>query len=206
MDRQEKTTAAACARQTCAGCEIEGRLLCIHRPADLLDFAVLAVGCFVPFFAGMVIGRFWVGLVVWLGLAFVFFGYVEALVLCRHCPHYAEEGFTLRCHANWGLPKIPAFDPRPLNRTEQVIWVAYVVVLFCYPIPFLIVGGQWLLLAWFAWATLAWIWTLLRTQCTRCYHLSCPFNRVPEDVREAFFRNYPAFAEAWEKESPDGRS
>jgi hypothetical protein len=195
MTPNAKTTAAACQEQDCTGCELEGKLLCIHTPADLIDFAVLVICCFIPFFAGMIIGRFWVGLIVWGGLAVVFFGYVEALVLCRHCPHYAEEGFTLRCHANWGLPKIPRFDPRPLNRLEQVIWLAYVAVLFLYPLPFFIVSGQWLLLAIYAWAVFAWAWTLLRTQCNRCYHLSCPLNRVPADVREAFYRHYPEFAE-----------
>jgi hypothetical protein len=115
MTPGKKTTAAACVRQTCDGCEIQGKLLCVHTPADLIDFVVLAVAWGIPFFAGMIAGRFWVELAVWIGLAVLFFGYVEALVLCRHCPHYAEEGFLLRCHANSGLPKIPGFDPRPLN-------------------------------------------------------------------------------------------
>jgi hypothetical protein len=92
------------------------------------------IGVFIPFFAGMIIGQFWVGLAVWIGLAVLFFGYVEALVLCRHCPHYAEEGFLLKCHANSGLPKIPRFDPRPLSRWEQAIWIGYVAVLFLYSV------------------------------------------------------------------------
>ena len=68
----------------------------------MANSAVLAIGWFIPFLAGMVIGRFWVGLAVWLGLAVLFFGYVEVLILCSHCPHY-EGGSTLRCHANWAL-------------------------------------------------------------------------------------------------------
>jgi hypothetical protein len=194
-----KTTAAACQEENCTGCEIEGKLLCLHTPTDLVDFAVLAIGCFIPFFAGMIIGHFWVGLVVWIGLAAIFFGYVEALVLCRHCPHYAERGFTLRCHANWGLPKIPRLDPRPLNRLEQVIWLAYVAVLFLYPAPFFVASGQWLLLGIYAWAVFAGAWTLVRTECNRCYNLSCPINRVPAGVREAFYRHYLDFAKAREQ-------
>jgi 4-hydroxybenzoate polyprenyltransferase len=62
-------------------------LLCLHTGRDVLDFAVLAVAYFIPFLAGMILGRHWVALFVWLLLAAVFFGYVEALVLCRHCPH-----------------------------------------------------------------------------------------------------------------------
>ena len=192
-----KTTAAACSRHDCEGCEIEGDLLCVHTPADLMDFYVLFIGWAIPFFAGMFIGKFWIGLAVWFGLAIVFFGYVEALILCRHCPHYAEKGFLLRCHANWGLPKIPKISRRPLNTLEKVTWLIYVAVLFLYYIPFFIVAEQWLLLILTSSALVVAGWTLQRTQCNRCYNFSCPINRVPENVRDAFFKNYPEFSAAW---------
>jgi hypothetical protein len=192
-----KTSAAACSRQTCEGCEIQGKLMCVHTPRDLMDFWVIFMSYAIPFFAGMIIGKFWLGLAAWFGLAALFFGYVEALVLCRHCPHYAEEGFTLKCHANWGLPKLPGFDPRPLSKIEQVGWLVYVAVLFLWYVPFFVVSQQWFLLGLTTWATFAASWTLQRTKCTRCYNLSCPINRVPQDVRRVFFKNYPEFAEAW---------
>ena len=198
-----KTTAAACSRQTCEGCEIQGKLLCIHTKNDVMDFGVLVIGWAIPFLAGMLIGKFWVGLIVWIGLALLFFGYIEALVLCRHCPHYAEKGSWLKCHANWGLPKFPRFNPHPVNRAERVIWVAYVAVLFLYHIPFFIVSHQWVLLIIATWALIIACWTVQRTQCTRCYHLSCPVNRVPQDVREGFFKNYPGFAKASNKGTQD---
>lgn len=196
-EEPRKTTAAACARESCEGCPIQGQLLCLHTPADLLDFAVLAIGFFIPFLAGMAIGRFWIELALWLVLAGIFFGYVEALVLCRHCPHYAEEGFILRCHANYGLPKIPRFDPRPLTGIEKAVFLGYVSVLVFYYVPFFVLSGQWLLFVLTSWALLVWFWTLVRTQCTRCYHLSCPLNRVPADIRHKFFDNYPAFAQGF---------
>jgi hypothetical protein len=192
-----KTTAAACKREICAGCEIENQLLCIHTKRDLADFGVLFIAYVIPFIAGMVIGKFWIGLGTWIGLAVLFFGYVEALILCRHCPHYAEDGFLLHCHANSGLPKIPKLDPRPLNRAEQILWLIYVAVLLLWYIPFFIVSGQWLLLTITTATLVAWAWTVQRTQCNRCYNLSCPVNRVPEDVRQVFFANYPLFAQAW---------
>ena len=203
VNQTSKTTAAACSRQVCEGCEIKGKLLCIHMREDLVDFVVLFIGYAIPFLAGMIIGKFWIGLAAWIGLAVLFFGYIEAQVLCRHCPHYAERGFLLRCHANWGLPKIPKHDPRPMSRVEQVIWLAYVAVLFLYYIPFLAISQQWLLLALTTWALIVWIWTVQRTQCTRCYNMSCPVNRVPEDVRKGFFKNYPAFAKAWRQDEQD---
>jgi hypothetical protein len=193
---QARPPAAACTRQTCKGCELQGKLLCVHTPRDLLDFAVLFVVWAIPFLAGMILGRFWIGLAVWGALAVLFFGYVEALVLCRHCPHYAERGFTLSCHANWGLPKIPRFSPRPVNRLEGTVWLIYGAILFLYYVPFFVIGGQWLLLGITTWALIAAVWTVRRTQCTRCYHLSCPANCVPEDVRRVFFQNYPEFNKA----------
>jgi hypothetical protein len=119
------------------------------------------------------------------------------LILCRHCPHYAEEGFTLKCHANSGLPKIPKFDPRPLSRVEQVVWLGYAGLLFLYYIPFFVISQQWLLLVLTSFWVVAAAWTIWRRQCSRCYNLSCPVNHVPEEVREAFFRHYPEFAQAW---------
>lgn len=201
MRQPTQSTAAACSSETCVGCEIEGKLLCVHTPKDLMDFAVLSIGWLIPFIAGMAIGGFWIALGMWLLLAAIFFIYVEALILCRHCPHYAEDGFTLKCHANWGLPKIPGFNPYPANKAEKVIWLLYVAVLFLFYIPFFVISQQWLLLAITSWALLAWAWTVLRTQCTRCYNLSCPVNRVPDDVKERFFSHYPEFAKAWGKQS-----
>ena len=122
----KKSTAAACSQFECDGCEIQGKLLCVHKPADLIDFFVLFMGWAIPFFSGMIIGKFWTGILVWFVLAILFFGYIEALLLCRHCPHYAEKGFWLRCHANWGLPKIPKMNPRPMNSFEKVGYLAFV--------------------------------------------------------------------------------
>jgi len=202
MDKiSEKTTAAACSQSQCEGWEIQGKLLCVHQPKDLIDFFVLFMGWAIPFFAGMIIGKFWVGMTAWFVLAVAFFGYIEARVLCRHCPHYAEEGFWLRCHANWGLPKIPRMNPRPLNSFEKVVWCLYVALLFLYYIPFFVLSGQWLLLTLTTSALIAAGWTLQRTKCNCCYNLSCPINRVPDDVRESFFRHYPVFGKAWGKVS-----
>ena len=195
-----KTTPVTCSSQTCDGCDIQGKLLCNHTPRDLMDFWVLFMTFAIPFLIGMILGRFWWGLAIWFGLAVIFFGYVEALVLCRHCPHYAESGFLLRCHANWGLPKIPKFNPRPSNKIEKTVWLIYVAVLMLWYVPFFIVSQQWLLLGLTTWALFASGWTLQRTKCSRCYNLSCPVNRVPEETREKFFEHYPIFAQAWSVE------
>ena len=199
MEQVSKKTAAACSHQTCRGCEIEGQLVCVATLKDVAEFGVLFINWFIPFLAGMIIGGFRTSLAVWFGLAVLFFGYIEAFLLCRHCPAYAEKGFTLRCHANWGMPKIPSFDSRPVSRVEGWLCLLYATALFLYYIPFFVVSQQWLLLVWCTCAFVTWVWILQRTQCTRCYNLSCPVNRVPKEVREGFFCNYPEFAEAWQE-------
>ena len=61
----EKMTAAACSQSECEGCEIQGKLLCVHKPKNLIDFYVLFMGWAIPFFSGMIIGKFWAGIMVW---------------------------------------------------------------------------------------------------------------------------------------------
>ena len=165
--------------------------MCIHTKHDLLDFLVLMMNLFVPFFLGMTVGRHWVGLLGWFVLAVLFFGYIEALILCRHCPHYKEEGRTLRCHANWGLPKIPSYDPRPMNRFEQVAWLIYAAIITLYWVPFFIYAKQWLFLIWASVSAIVSIYQIMRTKCSRCFMVSCPINRVPENVKEKYYEYYP---------------
>ena len=121
--------AAACIREVCLSCELQDKLMCVHKKQDLFGFAVLFLNVFAPFILGMIDGGHLYGILVWLTLCIIFFGYVESLILCRHCPHYKEEGNILRCHANWGLPKIPKIDPRRMNKTEQVVWLIYAVLI-----------------------------------------------------------------------------
>jgi hypothetical protein len=76
-------TAAACSQSECEECEIQGKLLCVHKPKDLIDFYVLFMGWTIPFFSGMIIGKFWVGIMVWFVLVILlysFFCYKRTMV------------------------------------------------------------------------------------------------------------------------------
>jgi len=199
MSVKSQVPLQTCSLKQCTGCDLQDKLLCVADRKDIIDFFAIFIVVFIPFMAGMIIGQFWLGILAWLGLAVIFFGYVEAQVLCRHCPHYGEKGFLLRCHANYGLPKIPKFDPRPLSRAEQVIWLLYAGVLVFWYVPFFVISSQWLLLFITSTAIIASFWTIQRTQCNRCYNLSCPVNRVPPEVREKFYERFPVFAEARKK-------
>jgi hypothetical protein len=199
----DKTTILECSRSTCDGCKIRGKVICFHTPSQVAGFAVFTFFTIIPFFIGMIVSGFWLWLIVWFVLALIFFLYLEQYILCRHCPHYAEEGRTLRCHANWGLPKFPPFDPHPLKKWEKVVWIIYVALLFLYFVPFFIISSQWIFLIVCSVMTAISVILLLATRCNRCYVLSCPFNRVTADVKEGVLANFPRFAEAW-RESRKG--
>ena len=49
----EKMTAVACSQLECEGCEIQGKLLCVHKPQDLIDFYVLSISNISTIFVGM---------------------------------------------------------------------------------------------------------------------------------------------------------
>lgn len=182
---------SACIKESCQDCEIYGKLMCKHTKQDLLDFFILIMNVFVPFFVGMIVGNHWVGLIGWFVLALLFFGYFEALLLCRHCPHYKEEGRILRCHANWGLPKFPSYDPRPMNRLERIAWIIYSAAVTMYWVPFFIYSQQWLFLMWASVSAFVTLYQLIHTKCNRCYMMSCPLNRVPSEIKKVFFEYYP---------------
>ena len=77
MEQQAATTAAACSRERCDDCGIQGELICVATPLDLVDFGILFVNWLIPFLVGMIAGAFWLGLVVWTALVALFFGYVD---------------------------------------------------------------------------------------------------------------------------------
>jgi len=62
MEQSSRTTAAACSREACGGCEIEEKLICVAIPKDVVDLVVVFVNRFIPFLAGMMTGKFWIGL------------------------------------------------------------------------------------------------------------------------------------------------
>ena len=45
-------------------CEIQGDLICVATPLDLVDFGILFLNWLVPFLVGMIAGAFWIGLAV----------------------------------------------------------------------------------------------------------------------------------------------
>ncbi|MCP4694968.1 MAG: hypothetical protein GY859_43475, partial [Desulfobacterales bacterium] len=96
---------ATCESETCDDCTVRKTLSCHFTLGDLAHFLLLAFPSFLLGGAGIDhAGGWW--LIPWLVIIIGFFGFVEIRVMCSHCPHYAEEGKSLKCWANYSSPKI----------------------------------------------------------------------------------------------------
>jgi hypothetical protein len=197
-DRSMKKPLAACSRQDCGDCGLASRANCHQGPREITDFLSLAATYFIPFVGGMISGQHFTALLVWAGLAAIFFLFGQQRLICRRCPQYASPRKLLLCHAAPWLPKLPRYHPRPLSFFEHAALVSCTAVLFLYYVPFFIISAQWLLLAVTTWSLLAWAWTVKRQLCSRCINLFCPFNGMPLDSREKLAAAFPDLRPALE--------
>jgi hypothetical protein len=169
---------------------------CHFRPADLIHFYLICVPVFLVGGAGaLAVGL--VPLLIWIGIVISFFGFIEIRVMCSHCPHYAEEGSSLRCWANYGSPKLWKYRPGPMSTVEMVVFFTGLLAVFGYPLGFLVAGGLWFLLALYLLLTAAFAVTLKRSLCSRCMNFACPLNGVPQNVRVLFWERNPRVGTAW---------
>ena len=136
-------------------------------------------------------------LVPWFIAILGYFGLLEIRALCSHCPHYAEPGRILKCWANYGVPKLWKYHPSPMSGLEKVLFLGGLVVLWGYPLAFLLLGMQWFLLAVYTLTTAGAFMTLKIGMCSQCMNFACPLNAVEDAVRREFFRRNPVVAAAW---------
>ncbi|MFX1564204.1 MAG: hypothetical protein ACFFDP_12955 [Promethearchaeota archaeon] len=183
----------------CSDCVIKEHLECHFRSRTLLRFSVTFLIAAVPAIAAMILAGYGLFLLGWLAFAILFLQIWENKILCSHCPVYARKGKTLRCHANYGLHKIWKFNPKPMSQWEKIQFVIGASIFSSFPVPFLLLGNQYLLL----FTTLVGIsifWgVLLVKMCVRCVNFSCPLNRVPKHSVDAFLAKNPVMREAWEE-------
>ena len=191
-----KKTISTCISEKCDNCAVRKILHCHFTLGDLIHFYLIVSPTFLLGGAGIYhIGGWW--LTSWLLIIIGFFGFVEIRVLCSHCPHYAEEGKSLRCWANYGSPKIWRFRPAPLAYWEKAILFAGFALVWGYPLIFLIADLQLLLLMVYLLTVAGFFMTLRRFLCSECMNFACPLNTVSNEVRRCFFEHNPKVAEAW---------
>ena len=202
----------------CEGCTLNGDLNCRFEREKLTGFLAMAI----PFVAASVLGLHIVGtitgnqtfLLAYAAFYVVFFAFLEPWILCRHCPHYEREGSIIRCHANYGLPRIWRYDPRPLNGLEKAgvlagfgvfglypiavegfgIWTLFVVRGYINPPGGLLLMGVTLFTAASGVALLV---LLRRHYCARCVNFGCPLNSTPSSLKSAYLERNPEIRCLW---------
>ena len=190
------TPIATCEIPDCADCSISHFIHCHFGSSDLLHFYLISLPVFLVGGAGILAVDL-LPLLVWIGLFIVYFNLVEIRVMCSHCPHYAEEGKTLRCWANYGSPKIWKYRPGPMSFMEKFFFIAGLVVVFGYPLVFLIAGGTWYLMGLYLLLAAGFYVSLKKSFCSQCMNLACPLNVVPDSTRRAFLECNPVVGRAW---------
>jgi hypothetical protein len=135
--------------------------------------------------AGLAIGIYstqW--LFAYIFLAFFHFYILEQRFFCTHCPYYAVEGNKVKCMMNWGWPKY--FKPRltPPGKFELSITSFGFIILILFPFYWLL--KEPFLLGAYLISMLIFLLTIWRYECPHCIYFSCPFNRVPIEVRKKF--------------------
>lgn len=190
------TPIATCVSRECDSCAVRKTLHCHFTPRDLIHFLLIAFPSFLLGGAGIYhAGGWW--LVPWLIIVIGFFGFVEIRVMCSHCPHYAEEGSSLKCWANYGSPKLWKYRPGPMTFLEKVVFLSGLVLVWGYPLIFLLADFQLFLLIVFLLTSAGFYMTLRTFLCSQCMNFACPLNSVESEVRRNFFDRNPTVAEAW---------
>ena len=183
----------------CIQCTLKEQLMCHFHSRSLLIFSIGFLIPAIPAIVGLLVGGFGLWLLIWFAFMVFFLQVWENRVLCSHCPAYAGEGRTLQCHANYGLLKLWKYQPGPMSRSEQAQFIIGVLIFVTLPLPFLFISQQFLFLAITA-IGIAIFFTLLGgLLCPKCLNFSCPLNRVPKDVVDAFLIRNPTMRKAWEE-------
>jgi hypothetical protein len=191
-----KKPIATCISEICDNCPVCKTLHCHFKFIDLIYFFLIASPSFVLGGAGIYhINEWW--LIPWVILIIGYFGFIEIRVLCSHCPHYAEEGSSLKCWANYGSPKIWKYRPGPMTFSEKGIFFVGFAFVWGYPLFFLISGFQLFLLIVYLLTVVGFFMTLRMFLCSQCMNFACPLNTVKNEVRRDFFEHNPEVAKAW---------
>jgi hypothetical protein len=190
---------ATCTCMTCNDCIVRDALHCHFALRDLMHFLLVASPSILLGGAGIYHINGWM-LIPWLILIIGYFGFVEIRVMCSHCPHYAEEGISLKCWANYGSPKIWKYRPGPMTFSEKVIFFSGIALIWGYPLIFMITDFQIFLLFVYLLSAAGFYLALKTFFCSQCMNFACPFNTVGNEVRKGFFEHNPGLAKAWTSE------
>jgi hypothetical protein len=203
----------------CEKCNLNDVLQCKFTKRETIGFIIVNT-CYrlsilaIFYIIGVMLNTWWMMWAYGLFVALTFF-VIEPLLICSHCPFYAQEGKFLTCGGLWGIPKFWKYQLEPITKWNKTVML--VVGGFFEVIPFLgIVGGIILFLndphphlfygigliitsfivIGLGYYTLK---VLLGDRCKRCPNFSCPLNKVPADYVHLFLMKNIPMREAWKE-------
>jgi hypothetical protein len=198
MDKQKKNLCNT-SNSECMACVLRKKLRCEFRITDTLLFFTPLVFFFIVALYGMLKSGFIIWIAFYLIFLSIFYFVWENRILCSHCPYYAQEGRFLRCHTHYGFYKLWRYHPEPMSRSEKIQWLIGIAMSFIYPLFFLVIGKQYFMLFLSSIGIVLWILIALTRNCKNCINLSCPFNRVPKNIKKEYLKQNKIMGEAWER-------
>ena len=183
----------------CDDCSIKEKLTCEFQTKDSIIFNLTALLYAVPSIIGMILAGFGLWIIAYIAYWFFFQAIWENRMFCSHCPHYAEEGKSIHCYGNYGIRKLFRYHPEPMSLSEKIQFLAGITILLLFPVPFLILGEQYVLLLITIIGIIIWVGFQIKRMCTRCINFSCPMNRVPKQLVDKFLKRNEAMRKAWEE-------
>jgi len=100
---------------------------------------------------------------------------------CIHCPHYHQNGKTLKCMFFWWMPKFFKAESGPLSLLEKAVSLMTCLIIIILPMYWLLQQPGLLIIYILSVGVLG--ATLRRYECKRCVYFQCPSNCVPEELK-----------------------
>ena len=143
-----------------------------HKFLDIIYWIMVAS---VPFItACLSIGSISVG---WLIFYLIFSVLLIGAIFryfCTHCPHYTQDGKTLKCMFFWWMPKFFKPQPGSLSKIDKTVSILSPIVLAVLPVYWLLLQPAFLVIYLLSIGVLA--ATMRRYECSRCVYSQCPSN------------------------------
>lgn len=185
-----------CSKGSCNDCDIHSRIACHFTRGQLFRFYLFVLPSFIIGGTGIYYVSM-TGFIAWLTITGLFFLLIEIRVLCTHCPHYNESTDSLRCWANYGVPKLWKYRPGPMNGFEKAILVSGFIIVWGFPVAFISLTEHWILLGGYFFSVVLFFILLRQYQCKKCMNFSCPMNAVDNEIRKEFLNNNPLIRDSW---------
>ena len=86
-----------------------------------------------------------------------------------------------------------------MSRSEQIQFLIGVLIIVGFPITFLIIGEQYLMLIISVVGVILWFCVLQLRACKKCINFSCPLNHISKKIVDEYLKHNKVMRNAWEK-------